>query len=153
MTEIPMDEVFRDADKVKTEDGVEYDALSLANQQWIERNYDSPATLYDENVDHTYWQGLAAHMKGIIRRTADLRLRECRDVAWRFAKIYQKNRAVTTPFRTQFELFDLLVAAIPMDIDEAGFMQAKARIDETLRFWREQNYVYFNNRFLGRRVG
>jgi hypothetical protein len=146
--------LLAEADLVKGEkDGFEYDPRSLVAQQWVESQFESPATLFDENVDHTYWHGLAAHMKRIIRRTSDPRLRECREVAWRLACIYRKNRVITTPFRTQFEIFDLLVASIPMTVNTREFMDAKGRIDETVRFWRESHYHYFQKRFLGRDVG
>lgn len=147
-------QTIREAQIVKVEDGVEYDPESLKTQKWIESRFDSPATLYDENVDHTYWQGLAAHMKSIIKRTTSPWLRECREAGWRYAKVLQRERVILSPFRSQLELNDLLTQAMCANVrTKQEFMEAKGRIDETLRFWRESNYVYFNERFMGRQVG
>ena len=148
-------ETIREAGIVKVEDGVEYDPQSLKAQRWIEGRFDSPTTLYDENVPPSYWQGLAGYMKPIIRHTSDPRLREIRDVCWRFAKILQGQKSrIITPMKSQLELNDTLVSAMCANVRTMReFVDAKERVGEALRFWVEMNYRYFNDRYMGRKVG
>ena len=149
-----VDQTIREAQTVKVEDGVEYDPESLKAQRWIEARFDRPTTLIDENVDRTYWKGLAGFMKGIIRRTSIARLRDCREVARQFALNLHKHDVLLTPMKSQLELNDRLTMALCSNVrSNAEFMDAKERIGMTLDFWRECNYRYFNERFMGRKVG
>lgn len=152
-------QMLRELDLVKCEGGeLEYDPISLKSQQWLERTQVSPGTLIDENVDWRYWKGLEGHLKRICRRTKNEALQKARELCWMQARSLAKARVgAMTPFRSQFEFHDNLCARLIMPLPEgtpqSAVLGLQLLIGEAMRCWREENYVYFNNRYLDRKIG
>lgn len=128
----------------KVEQGLEYDSLSLQNQRWIESNYNSPTTLYDEPVPWRFWKLCHDLAKRAARKTQSEKLRAAREVACAYYTSLVKNRVNgMTPFRSQLDLHDLLVLASPSgDADQ-----------DVMACHRLTCYVAFNREYMGRQVG
>ena len=132
-----------EAGKIKVEDGLEFDRLSLANQQLLERR-EFPATLFDEPVPWRFWKLCLSYVRNMRRAYATPRLQAARDVCIVYYKSLARNRVNgMTPFRSQLDFHDLLVLMSP-DGDADG---------EVLRCHREAVYICFSNEYLNRRVG
>lgn len=135
---------FEELEKIKVEDGIEYDPLSLRNQRWIERNMDCPTTLYDEPVPWRFWKLCGEFVKKKARKTQYDSLRAKYEVCAAYYRSLVKDRVHgMTPFRSQVDLHDLLVIASPTgDADQ-----------DVLMIHRVTVYTVFNNEYMARRVG
>lgn len=129
--------------KIKVDKGVEYVPKSLIAQEWIERTFQSPATMVDEPWGWREWKQVEALIRRQSRKTQFDGLRYKREVAAAFAKSLWKHRIDgMTPMRAQMDLHDLLCLR-----SADGFADS-----DVLRCFREACYIVFQ-RFAGRNVG
>ncbi len=134
----------RSRSRFVVEEGISHDPLSRANQEWIERHYESPTTLHDDEVPVDFWRLVAEHIAGIVRKTISPDLRTSRVTAYVFAQSMVKNKVNgMSPLRAQFDLHDLLLVTDP-----------DGHVDpNTMRCFREAVYVVIQNHYLDRKVG
>lgn len=137
-------EEFADLERIKVEQGIEYDPLSRYNQEWIERHMSAPTTLYDEPVPWRFWKLCYDRTKTVARKCQNEGLRQKYEVLLAYYRSLVRNRVnAQTPFRTQLDLHDLLVMASPDGTADS----------EVMMLHRLTVYVLFNNEYMARKVG
>jgi hypothetical protein len=142
---------FEDASKIKVTDpktgGVEYDPWAKRQAEWIERNFDDPGTLIDENVPFDFWLAVADHITQQIKSTTSMTLRVVRDKARKWAQAMHKNKVNgMSPQRAQMDLRDMYVYGCK-SAEELKWLA------ELMRCWRLACYTVFQREYLNRRVG
>ena len=156
LPDVPGDneQVFDELDKIKVEDGLEFDPKSLRAHQWLERVHDSPSVLFDEPVPWRFWKLVAHRIRASCNHWTAPDLREAREAAIAYCRYLVKNRVdAMTPFRAQQELHDSVVLAMPSDIDGPALVQIHAKFSEAMRAFKDACYIEFQKEYLGRHVG
>lgn len=147
-------ELFAEIDKIKVEDGLEFDPLSLRSHQFLERTCDSPAVLFDEPVPWRFWKKVAHRIRKMSTHFTAPELRESREAAVAYCRILVKNRVnALTPFRAQQELHDIIVLRIPEGTPGPEVVRIHEKFSEALRAFKDAVYIEFMDEYLARKVG
>lgn len=135
---------WRDYDEIKVEQGMELVPQSKRAAEWVERNTNSPMTMFDTPVPYSFWLGVAEIIKEQMRKTLTDELRHSRGWAYFFCMHHWKNKQNgLRPAHEQWAFADMLRATDP-----------HMRVDgHAVQCLREAIYKFMHEEYLGRQVG